>query len=295
MYKLSLITYFAYLILIILSIRATIQKRNKYTLIALVATALNIFFVSDGVRFNYIVNQFTIPISALGLYLVVVYRDKFDFKIFKRVWLPGLVYAFTLQVASDNGIATITLGGTIMMLASLIYLADVYKIVKAEGIEKDKTAFKTIALILFVCQILFMAVFRWIGIYWDNPIQYQTTLITEGPEKGIIASEEKAKDYETIYSEVKQLDTSRKTLFFTSRTWLYLVDGFENCSYSSWIWNISEETVKRFEAYYEINPDKKPEIVYIDYVNADLVNSWEDYGYSIKEKTPSGGYVLEAQ
>ncbi len=292
-YKASLIVYILYVVLMFMAEKATSEKRNRYTIIATLATVVNIFFVSE--RLNFTVNSFTMPISALCLYLVIVYRKQLNLNVFKKMWLPGLVYAFTLQVASDNGIATITIAGTLMMLAGLIYLSDVYRIIKSESKEQELRIFKVIIAGLFICQIGIMAVFRWIGIYWDDPINYQNTYISEGPEKGIIASKERADEYKVIYDEVQKLDSSKKTLFFTSRTWMYILDDFENVSFSAWIWHISPDTVKRFETYYEINPDKKPEVVYIDYVNAELAKDWEAYGYSVKEQTPSGGYVLEAQ
>ncbi|MBE5916736.1 MAG: hypothetical protein E7273_07815 [Pseudobutyrivibrio ruminis] len=293
-YTLGTLVYIIYIPLIILARKAEMQVRNKYAIAAIILAAVNVVFVLQFIKpMNYNVNAYTMPISGLGLCLALMYWDKLNHSYFYKIWLPGALYAFTLHVASDNGIATITIAGTVMMMASLLYLADVYKIIEAEGTINQQKMAKYACFVLIALQIGFMSVFRWIGIYWDKPITYQNTLINKGPEAGIIASEDRANTYNQIYDEIMSLDSDKKTLFFTSRTWLYDLQQFENCSFSAWIWHISPDTVARFARYYEINPDKKPEVVYIDQDNANLAGYWVAAGYEISEQTASGGYVLQ--
>lgn len=265
-------------------IRNKVEK--KYiSVLSKIVCFIHFPFVLDFRTFNPVF--ISIPLSLYGLFYIITHLDEKRIRILEYIYIPGALYGFLLHVASDNGLSTIAIAGTSTMLATVFAIS-----IGDQNETRENKIDRYMNYLLFLEAIILLFVWRTIGVYWNDPIWEQNTVIDYGPEKGIIVSSDRAKEYDDICSDINALDSSKKTLFFTSRTWMYLDDRFENCSYSAWIWNISYDTIARFAAYYGINSNKKAEVVYIDYTNAALAQYWEFGGYKIIRHTPSGGVVL---
>ncbi len=285
-----------YIALIALSIVDWTKKHRKIlTLAALLWASLHFLiyiFPNTWFEVNLNTNVLSLPLAFLGLYLFITYYKEVGHNIFWQIWLPGLLYSIVMHIASDNWIDSIAMGATVMCMATVLFLGE---IATFEYTKPEQIRLKIMNIILFCTWIGIEIYVRRNGIFWDVPIENQVHYVDFGPQKGLYITEERFKEYEAMYNDIMSLDSQKKTLFFTSKSWVYLVDGFENTSYSPWIWNVDHNTIEKFKSYYEINPNKKPDVVYIDYLNTEFAVDWESYGYAIVEQTQSGGYVLEAQ
>lgn len=290
-YKMALFFY----IIVLLSIGLSILPQKKFSrvflgLLCIISISIYyIYFIFTG-KLNP--NVQSIPIAVLGAYFAIAYRDIINKKYFWYIWFPGLIYSFLQHVASDNGIDSIAMAGTVMILGTILMLGDVVNY-ESSNIKMYKKLIFTVLIMFFAC-ISALFYVRWNGIFWDTPKKFQTEYISFGPNAGLYTTKEKLEEYKEYYSEMIALDSSKKVLFFTDETWAFLLEGYENTSFSPWVWRVTESTVERYMTYYSINPEKRPDLIYLSSEYTYVGYMWLNYGYDILEQTNSGGYVLKA-
>ena len=123
----------------------------------------------------------------------------------------------------------------------------------------------------------------------------QTQIVQEeqGIQKGLIISEAWHSSYTWTLEKLQQIEAyePEKVLFLSKSTWYYLVTDYEICTYSAWIAGVTNHSVDRLAAYYRLNPEKIPDVVYADSQYRDAaVYFCETMGYEMKPVV--GGYIL---
>ena len=130
--------------------------------------------------------------------------------------------------------------------------------------------------------------------FWEPAVNTLTYKITSGPAKGIYTTSANVSVYESISKDLDYYETVPKgdILMLTERTWCYLaVDDMPYGSFSAWISGENPTALKRLQDYYEVNPNKVPDYIYIPKVsnlNKSLICSIaQKKGYTLIENETS--------
>ena len=135
-----------------------------------------------------------------------------------------------------------------------------------------------------VLQIFMQSSLRYKSVFWETNMESQNVLIEDGFNAGIYTTEEKHKFYYSRFKILKKLKNYdvENVLYFSNNTWCYLVGDYNMSTYSAWISGVREHSITRLKSYFEINPEKKPDVVYVDKENESFAKSFCDQlGYTI--------------
>ena len=123
-----------------------------------------------------------------------------------------------------------------------------------------------------------------------------TVTVDEGIEKGLVISEDRWDLYKSTLDTTKEIAAfgGDSVLYLSTNTWYYLQDNRQNASYSAWLSGVEVYTVDRLQVYYDINPDKLPDVVYVEEQYPDVAERFCTL-FSYKMAPISSGYVLLPQ
>lgn len=86
----------------------------------------------------------------------------------------------------------------------------------------------------------------------------------------------------------------KNVLYFSWEMWLYLMDGKENAAFSAWLsFAQPDVAAERMLEYWRLNPDKKPDAIFIDkdFTNAEkYTEQLNTEKFPVKESEL--GYIL---
>ena len=217
--------------------------------------------------------------------------------MFYSVWIPGFIYSFSLLYTSTNGYYSICHGSIVCFVATGLIIFEICSHEKNEmelytkhsndnnsdietalrnneneGLNRRTVTAKRaskICLYIIVAGMLIsqMGALLYMRIpyyYWENPNDKQECYITEGPEKGLYVTKAKFDYYMSTLDSLKKYNNSKggNLAVFSSEEWIYLyLKEYRNGTFCPYI-GIGPYRVKE---YYELNPDKKPDYIYIDY------------------------------
>lgn len=241
------------------------EVKRKCLIIALFLTFISEVIV--WVTIHYI-NFIFWPVNVLAILCFgVYYNDKNIMKYFKYVCIPGFIYSICLHFSSNQSSYAITSASTVAAIGGIMIIFIAYRnLLQTENNCKKCSNIKIAMSMVFLMLLLEELEIRYANIFWDTNIKTQTEYIDEGPEKGIIASKQMSDSYYYIYSHVSMIEKKYEVedaLFVTDsfQTLYYLIGDVNNSSCSSWL--PEKNRLERMEAYYSINPEKKPQMIYI--------------------------------
>lgn len=292
----------AWLLLTVLSLidRKRSHAWMYFCMTALVtATAVMIHIPSIQTDYNYIM----FPITMCGLSAYLLTRKK-DHRVFLFLWCLGMLYAFCLGAASNQGENAICMGMPAAAVGSVLLIWEFIK----EQLDSAKTIpanagsrrFTTplvlcVAALLFLSQLGAECYAKAVHAFWEPSVSALDMKITEGPLMGVRTTKEHADAYNTLLAEIHDYrnGSSEPVLFVTSSPWCYLYAGRPYGVYSSWISTFSARTgtgmellLDRLGDYYRLHPDRIPTDIYI--AKNDI---WPDY---LHYKGWENGYPLAA-
>lgn len=230
---------------------------NKYVNTAAILTILLqvIYFISDGY-----INHMMLAPNALALFLVILLSDKPAQKIFFCIWFPGMIYTFLEYISSNTGFSGISSAASVAAVGGVMIVC-----LSSGHIYQTNKIGSLLMGIMIAITILTVLYFRVTYIFWEDGIEEQTELITKGPQAGLLVSEEKYKYYYGILSDVEDIinmDEEINVLYVCDKS-LYLTGHSRCASYSPLCYGISSSRDLLYE-YYDLHPDKVPDIVYIE-------------------------------
>lgn len=262
-------------------------------------------FMVPFVTWNFYINSVMFPVNILGFFCVFLTDNLTVKRLFKVVWLPGMMYGFCIHMASTEGFLNIASTSTVSLMASIVIVILTGK----EVLEKSNINWLRLLTLCAVSAVLVMqlvctAYARYISVFWESGwfgagMPAQTQLMGESAQKGILVSTEKEELYNTFLEDTKPLREEIKpqnVLYMSQNTWLYLVsEDMRTASFSAWLPGVDMEqfghTVERLYSYYEINPDKLPQAVYAEAQYHQFAQEFADkYGYTETE-TQHGNYL----
>lgn len=285
------------LITILIMIAVSLYKPKAIWLgIVCFATTLYLRrFMQERAYINYLM----FPLSFTGIYVISVSKDS-KIRWIGALWLiPGIVYTFVIQQLSTQDFFAISSAATVSSIASIFLLwlyCDELKMVYHTQKGKKKYGYYlgyAAVLICMVFQLRYEVPVRYQSVYWEPGLMKyeEQAYIDEGPEKGLIATVENAEKYITCYHDIQSVD-QKKLLVLSDQFWMYFVNKNELASYSGWLGKVNDFALERLQKYYDLYPEKQPEIVFLE-KGYDNILKYFNSGEYIIEKLESGNYLIK--
>lgn len=207
--------------------------------------------------------------------------------IFTLLWLPGIAYSFCMNLASNNIFYAISSGASVATVATLVMMGMYLRELRQSAAAPlQKILPIGILCLTLAYQITTEACLRYQNIYWSSGLNAQTERISEGVQKGLYVTPEYQESYTRDLEMLEVVDSfhGEQVLYLSETTWYYLQGKGKNASYSAWLSGVSQYTLDQLEAYYAINPQKRPDVVYT--VDADIAAEFcKLFGYTIADET----------
>lgn len=240
--------------------------------------------------------QTAVCMTALPLFFLT---KKKNWKLFFLLFGGGMIFSVVFSYSSNGYLYILSMGHFIASIAALLFIQDF----SAEQMS-DKLHGK-------LCQVLCTAVvcvavlqtitLRIVNVYRDAPMPDLTAKITEGPAGGLYTTEEHLSMYQTVYdtlqtycqSDSEGVNAKNQTLFITKLLpYGYLCTDLKCAAPTTWRTAFNS---KRLEPYYEINPDRFPDLIL---VLDEQYGSYDTCGDVEADPAPNaneiGGYLLDS-
>ena len=261
-----------------------------------VAAVLTLVLQWQHYQRNDYINHLMWSVNVLAVFALILTRDRQVRGLFFTMWIPGILYAFCLNMTSNQGFYAISSASAAATVGSIVMIA-----LFAKELLQDRPRYLAwwrygagaLAGALLVVQLGTQCVLRYRSVFWETGMQTQTVQEEQGIQKGLIISEAWHSSYTWSLKNLRQIEEyePEKVLFLSKATWYYLATDYEICTYSAWIAGVTEHSVNRLESYYQLNPEKLPDLVYADSQYRDAaVYFCQKMGYEMK--AVSGGYIL---
>jgi len=257
------------------------------------------------VTWELYINRVIFPLNVFALFCMLLTDSGIAKRIFKIVWIPGMLYGACIHMASTEGFLNIASTSMVSLMASIVIIV----ITGVEMLEKTNIRWLNLLTGCAVAAVLIMQIgcvwyTRYVSVFWESGsfgggMHTQTQMLAQGPEKGILASKEKEELYNRFADDITQLTSQNNpenVLYLTQNTWTYLIsEDVEMATFSPWLPGVTEEefahTMERLKEYYAINPGKMPQMIYAEDVYHSFAEKFAaEYGYT-EAKTPQGNYV----
>lgn len=268
------------------------SKRARITGFALVCLTVAIQQILFLILNDYI-NHYMLAPMLIGLYVFIFSRDETVGLIFRFMWVPGLIYTFAIHLSSNLGFSAICSAATVMTIASAV-MGVRFVIAEQDGGDISVVRPAVIAIIALMTFQIGLECYKRASYVFENvPMSSMDTRMESGSASGIISTSNRqfyyaCMDYDTAPLRAGDVD---RVLILSPEAWLYVNTGKKVASYTSWSLEIDDLMLDQLDEYYDLYPDKKPDIIYVESYYADLVPRLESQGYKA-EKTLLGGYVL---
>ena len=248
------------------------KKRQNHRLAytCVLSAGILLLMLSHFVRFTPLryINFLMWSVNIYAPFLLMLSQNSRIKKIFALVWIPGILYSYCLNIASNqefyaiSSASSVATAGSLLMLA--IYMYELFG--ESHGIFWKGLAASSLALIL-VFQLMSQMELRYRSVFWEpRGMRHLTAEATTGIEKGLVMSEDAYAGYQLglkVTEKISQYNTDN-VLYLSMNTWYYLTGTQEMATYSAWISGVNNHSLNRLAAYYEINPHKMPDIVYVE-------------------------------
>lgn len=258
-------------------LRKTLHKSGQIItslyLIALSVVTMAYLTLTD-MRHGYI-NYLNVPINLAGISAYIL-SDKKDKKILCYVFIPGWLYSSLIHLGSNNVAYCISSAMNVSAVASAYFIA-----CKAKELgRKNRGLSKISVAMLLLCVVMqsglmvkecseksFSGFLSGNNMRMTDVLSALNTKVETGVAKGLYMAEDENYEYCLTLSNTENTRNAdgKSVLYYCYNPWLYLMDKKENAAFSAWLSvNTSDSAVDRLTAYWEINPDKVPDVVYID-------------------------------
>lgn len=247
-----------------------------------------VLMVSHAWQLRYL-NMLMWSINVLGLMAALLSGKRSIRQLFAYLWVPGMLYAFCINISSNQRFYAISSASSVACLGSMVMCATFLQDLARERRTKKRSALAWgMLVIVLALQVTTQAQLRLTNLFWEGSMTDQTVLLEDGPEAGLLVTKQKAEAYEADLAEIRQMEEEgyRRILFLSSDTWDYLMGDFETCGYSAWLSGINEMTLWRLQAYYQLHEEKMPEAVYANLENMDIALRFSEmFDYRIERTT----------
>lgn len=259
-------------------------------------SVLGLLMMGSYYFLNHYINHIMWSINIYALFLALISKDQRMRSVLYTVWVPGMLYGYCQNLASNQHIFAVTSGSSVACIGSFMIMGlYFYQLCQRRDRETFSKLASAMICVVLLAQIGTQVILRYESVFWDNGMDQMTMKITYGIEKGIITSEELYENHEKKQESLRQLRKypRENMLFLSHNTWFYLEEEDNMAAYSAWLSGVNHHTLDRLEIFYEINPHKMPDLVFIDDDYEDIVPLFcERFSYEMVEEIYRG-YVLQ--
>lgn len=294
--KTVIYSYIALLIIMAID-RKRKNHRGFYIITSSIFTLCTLLmFYPTSLTHTY--NHIMMPMIFIGITAYILCDDK-PRKIFGTIFMGGVLYSVCITLASNQRFYVIAMVCSLINIASYIFLAQLIKEMKERpddcpyGVILKNTSIGVATFVICILAIMQINV-KNNHCFWESPPDTLKTEITSGPAKGIYTTESNAAVYTAIEQDLEFYDKVPKgdILMLTERTWCYLKpNDLPYGSFSAWIAGENIGALSRLELFYEVNPDKIPEYIYVpkksNFDTAQIAANAEQKGYTVIENEVS--------
>jgi len=249
-------------------------------------------FIPELIDKNF--NGILVPLLPLGLSSYILLEKKprvlFDF-----VFLPGIIYSVCVCATSNMGYDILSIGFSVVNIANIIFAGLLIR----ENISK-----KAVMALCFVPVAMLGVMMLTVKInhcFWDASPSVLESELEQGPAKGIVTNECFKASYDGICEDMAEYKgRDGNILVYSQQAWEYLIPDMPYATFSAWLSGLDEKTNERLALYYDMNPGKIPDHIYIPKASAfgelnippeQIYSDAERCGYMIEENEVS--YKLE--
>lgn len=281
----NITVYGAALLMAVMDNRRYARKMIYIGVSAVIAIVMLAELASGVTSTTY--NSIMFPLALVGLMAFVV-TEKKDLRVFLFTYLGGLTYSLCIFFSSNNGVYILTAMSTAANVGSIILIGGAL----TEAKTSDKQLFRDLSsllIILFAAQYALMVYTKVHHKFWSGADNSAfTQVIQEGPYQGIrVTPETEAAYLEELETLRPLLDKEGGVLYAAYNTWYYLATPELSIgAYSAWLSGESDTTIERLAMYYEQNPGKVPDHIFIP-----SRNNWNMENFKQRILDPYG-YVL---
>lgn len=244
------------------------EHRWLYYVICGVYMLILLVYLNSLYIYNFRLNL-SMPLATLIIYILGGRKEK---RVFRLMYLPGLCYSFCVHLASNTGYNCINSALHICNIAGAYIIMDEAVLLWRDGKKRERIS----AAILAVCvsaQFVFVLkeVLTTSFSMYDGRIVDEVDMlyskVEKGPFKGLYFYEDEHYDYNSYYdqTQIARDAEGKNVVYYMFAPWLYVADEKESSSFSGWMSFADTDILfERMMAYWEVNPDKVPDVVYID-------------------------------
>lgn len=208
---------------------------------------------------------------ALPLYILTESRDR---KLFYTIFVGGMIFSLVYSYSSNGFLYVLSMGHAVASAASIAFIYDFWSEIQGElDIANKKTVgalIKGIS-IMIICYCLCTTVYlRMVNVYRDAPLSKLDAVVTQGPAKGLRTTQQHKNLYDTVYDVIRGKCTREALgmqegdegyLFITKLLpFGYMCTDLRVAAPSTWRTSFDSE---RLREYYELNPEKLPDVVLV--------------------------------
>lgn len=280
----------AYAVLLIVARRKESQTRRAlcYLLGLLTAACSLAALLVRGCFISYLM----FPLTLLAPFCCLLSKQRDTRRILQIWWLPGMLYTLLIHCASNQGFYAIANASAVPLAASLMIcvLTGRELLTAKVGPVLRRTAAAMLAAVLLL-QVSSLTWKRYSYVFWEPSRAAQTCYVEFGPQKGLMISEERYHHYEMLLNDTIPIRAAKPgtVLYVSTFSWLYLAHpGAGIGAYSGWLSLVGGYVADKLAAYYELNPEKLPDVAYVEPLYEEIGQSlFSRYDYSAEE-TPLG-------
>lgn len=209
-------------------------------------------------------NSIMFPLVLVGLMAFVV-TEKKDLRVFFFSCLGGLTYSLCIFFSSNNGVYILTAMSTAANVGSILLIGGALAEAKTGGRQLFREL-SPLLIVLFAAQYALMIHTKIHHKFWSDAANSACTqVIQEGPYRGIrVTPETEAAYLEELESLRPLSDREGSVLYAASKTWYYLATPELSIgAYSAWLSGETDAVIERLGIYYELNPGKLPDYIFI--------------------------------
>lgn len=242
------------------------RRAHAYIHLALAAVAALLCFVlfSKELISEYY-NAVMLPLALPGFTAYVLLKNK-PRELFTALFALSVYYSACVCATSNMGFDVLSMAFSVVDLAACVFLSLLLK-ERADMPQKRARTLRAAAIAPALCMAALIVTVKAVHCFWDLPPAQLDHRLESGPARGIITSDRLGTDYERVCDDMRSYADlpPGKLLIYAPHTWctLDLPEGYECASFSAWLSGQDEVTEARLALYYDLNPDKFPDYVYI--------------------------------
>ena len=241
------------------------------------------------------INYLMWSLGLMAVPAVILSEEEICRKIFWTVWTPGMLYTFCMNAASDQGAFAITSSATVCTVGAIMMIAVLIREMMADSTPiLLRSVCAAVAAVMLLFQLGTQTHLRYRSVFWEEGgMAAQTVRMPDGLNKGLMVSQSSHDYYQRVVENLKVLDDydAHKMLYLTNDTTYYFIRECEIAAYSTWLSEMGAHTFRQLKGYYELNPEKLPDLVYAEVQHEELARRLADeIGYEMSRV--QGGWVL---